>query len=159
MDMHAKVFELLTHDKSLKYSIRSLLQYLSSHFMIDHVCVQSSERIEVSAIHSLSKNKEFEYIPNELYENIANNIGLFYVNVRHILSQIRQNKLFDAFVEQNISSALSCSIEAYGKVYGVLRADMTSKRVWQSSEMDLFITSARLIGILLHNANTTLEEL
>ena len=159
MDMHAKVFELLTHDKSLKYSIRSLLQYLSSHFMIDHVCVQSSERIEVSAIHSLSKNKEFEYIPNELYENIANNIGLFYVNVRHILSQIRQNKLFYAFVEQNISSALSCSIEAYGKVYGVLRADMTSKRVWQSSEMDLFITSARLIGILLHNANTTLEEL
>ena len=159
MDMHAKVFELLTFDKSMKKNIKSLLQYLSSHFMIDHVCVQSNKDIELSAIHSLSKNKDFKFIDNKLYNDIANTIGLFYVNVRHILSQIRQDKLFESLVEQNINSALSCSIEAYGKVYGVLRADMTSKRVWQSAEMDLFITAARLIGILLHNANMTLEEL
>ena len=66
MEMLSRVFNIVTVGDDLKKNIKSVIQYLSSYLMIDHICIQSSNKICVEQIHSLSVIKEFEYIDNDL---------------------------------------------------------------------------------------------
>ena len=60
---------------------------------------------------------------------------------------------------QQIYSFLAIKIEINDKQFGIIRADSTNIKTWQSSEMDLFVVAAKLIAVLLDKTNTTLDEL
>ena len=159
MEMLSRVFNIITVGDDLKKNIKSAIQYLSSYLMIDHICVQSTNKICVEQVHSLSVMKEFEYIDNDLICREMNSSGLFFLNARKSLMQTGSTTLHALLKSQQIYSFLGVKIEINNKNFGILRADSTNIKTWQSSEMDLFVVAAKLIAVLLDKANTTLDEL
>ncbi len=81
------------------------------------------------------------------------------IQIEDMVFELKDNKLSSHLEEQGIKAQLVASITAYGKTYGVLRADMTHGRVWQNGDISLINTAARLIGVILANKNITLEDL
>lgn len=160
MDMHARIFKILTKNADIKENIGKLFLYLSSTLMLDHICVETEDKMFSSVVHALSNVKQFAHIPASVIESAANGIGLFYVNQKKTLLQVHYHKLHECMTTQGIRSMMACTMEAYGKNYGVIRVDMTGKeRIWQSYEMDLLVTAAKLLAIILYSAEKTMEEL
>ncbi len=159
MEMLSRIFNIITVGDDLKKNIKSAIQYLSSYLMIDHICIQSSNRICVNQVHSLSVIKEFEYIDNDLIYREMNSSGLFFLNARKSLMQTGSTTLHGLLKAQQIYSFLAIKIEINDKQFGIIRADSTNIKTWQSSEMDLFVVAAKLIAVLLDKTNTTLDEL
>ena len=159
MEMLSRVFNIVTVGDDLKKNIKSVIQYLSSYLMIDHICIQSSNKICVEQVHSLSVIKEFEFIDNDLIYREMNSSGLFFLNARKSLMQTGSTTLHALLKNQQIYSFLGVKIEINDKQYGIIRADSTNIKTWQSSEMDLFVVAAKLIAVLLDKADTTLDEL
>lgn len=159
MEMISRVFNILTAGDDLKKSIKSVIQYLSSYLMIDHICLQSSNKICVEQIHSLCVVKEFEFIENEMIFKEMNSSGLFFLNARKTLVQTGSMNLHAALKNQQIQSLLAIRIENNGEALGILRADSTNIKVWQSAEMDLFVVTGKLISVLLSKSGMTLDEI
>lgn len=158
MEMIARVFNILTAGDDLKRNIKSVIQYLSSYLMIDHICVQSSNKICVDQVHALSVIKDFEFIDNELIYREMNSSGLFFLNARKTLVQTGSLNLHSQLKNQQIFGLLAFKIEANG-AKGVLRADSTNIKVWTPAEMDLFVVTAKLISVLLTKNGLTLDDL
>ena len=159
MEMISRVFNILTAGDDLKRNIKSVIQYFSSYLMIDHICVQSMDKICVEQTHALSVVKDFEFIPNDLIFREMNSSGLFFLNARKILVQTGSMTLHSLLKSQQIFSFLAFRLEYNGVQYGVLRADSTNLKVWQPAEMDLFVVAAKVISMLLNKNNLTLDEL
>lgn len=159
VDLHAQVFSTLTNSDNLKKNIKDLINYISSYFMIDHICVQTDEKW-YSAIHPLSRTKEFEIIPCNLMKQILCANGYYIINDLDVVKNKFGNKLYNKNMSQLILSQASCQISAYGKIYGYLRVDMVSShRIWQTYEMDILLTIARLLGVLLYKNNLELNDI
>ena len=159
MEMINRIFVILSSGTDLKRNIKSVINYFSSYLMIDHICVESPTKICVEQTHQLSNTKEFEFIDNQLIFREMNSSGLFFLNARKTLLQIGSVDLHAKLKEQKIFSLLAVKIECDGTIFGLLRADATNVKIWQSNEMDLFVCAAKIIGIYLKMANTTLDEL
>lgn len=159
VDLHAQIFTMLTVSKDLKKNVKEIINYLSSYFMIDHICIQTDDKW-YSVIHPLSRTKEFEIIPCGLMKQLLCSNGYFMVSDLNMVKNKYGNKLYNRIMSQLILSHAACQISAYGKIYGYLRVDMVSShRIWQTYEMDIFVTIARTLGILLHNANMELDDI
>ena len=159
MDMLANVFKILTMERPLKQSFESILQYFSSYLMVDYICIQSHNKVCCELVHPLSKSKDYGFIKNELFTKEMNGNGLFFVNSIKTLMQIGSTELHAELKKQSIISSLAINIECNGKFYGIFRVDASnSGRIWQSSEMDLFVVASKVIGLLLYNSNKTLED-
>ncbi len=161
MQMHASIFKLLTKASNLAEGIKSLFKFLGTSLMLDNVCIQSKKQIMFSEVYYLSRTKEFKYIPVELIEpNISSAMGIFYVNECKQLNSLNQSDLLRYFDEQGILSTFYAEISYQGVVYGYLRSDATAcSKIWQYQDMDLLITAASTIGIILHYQNLTLDDL
>ena len=164
MYLHSVVFSHLTQSKDLGTGIKNLFNFFSSYFMLDHICIQTDEKIIFQTIHILSKNKVFARIPNQLiHTNINKTIDIFYVNDIKPLVQSNKMELYNMLKEQEITSTCYADISYCGKSYGFIRVDMTgltdSFRIWQHTEMDILMTTAKMIATILNFTNRTLDDL
>lgn len=160
VDMHARIFTVLSKKGQLLFdNITYLLKFLSTALMLDHICIQDLDEVTHFNVHPLSTVKEFEYIPSQLFFDAANTNGLFFVSQRKTLLQTNQEELFNIFKEQGIRSSMACVITSNGEKFGVLRFDSAGKqRMWQVYEMDLLVTAANAIGLILDLSNKTLKD-
>lgn len=160
IDMHARIFTILRkRGQPLFDNINYLLRFLSNALMIDHICIQDMDHISHSIVHPLSNVKEFDYIPTNILINAANTNGLFYVSQRKSLLQINYTELHDHLKNQEIRSCMSCIIQSENKKYGVLRFDSSGKqRLWQTYEMDLLVTAANAIGLILDLTGKSIKD-
>jgi len=159
MEMISRVFNIINAGDDLKRNIKSVIQYLSSYLMIDHICIQSPTKICAEQVHSLSVVKEFEFIDNDLIYREMNSSGLFFINARKSLIQTGSTTLHSLLKAQQIYSFLALKIECNNNHYGILRADSTSIKIWQPAEMDLFVVASKLIAVLLDKLKITLDDL
>ncbi|MBQ3671425.1 MAG: GGDEF domain-containing protein [Treponema sp.] len=164
MYLHSVVFSHLTQSTDLKTGITNLFNFLSSYFMIDHICIQTEDQLLFQTIHILSKNKTFARIPNQLIRsNINKTIDIFYVNDIKPLVQSSKIDLYNMLQEQEITSTCYADISYCGNSFGFIRIDMTglpdSFRIWQHTEMDIFMTTAKMIATILHFTGQNLSEL
>lgn len=161
MDMHYRVINTLTHSDDLAENIRSLMHFLSNTLMIDHICIQTAEKMSCSVVYPLSPVKSFSMIPGALLNTWTNANGLCFFNQISYLLELGQDELYHNLKQQKIGSSVFLRIDAYGKSFGYLRADSARDigRIWQNSEIDLLIVFAKTLGILLHFYNTNLDEL
>lgn len=161
MQMHNTIFNLLAKSADLKESIPYLLQFFTTSLMIDHVGVQGKGELLFSEVYSLSRGKNFSYIDNSLLSlDINRTTSIFYCNDINQLLTVHQDTLAEAFAEQMIVSTCYAEISYGNTFYGFLRADTTSTvRIWQNADMDLLLTAAKIIGMLLYCQNKTLEDL
>lgn len=169
MYLHSIVFSNLTKTENLKDGIKSLFDFISSYYMIDHICIQTehdeeSGTLRFEKIHQLSKMKTFKPVKLSLIRNIINNtIEMFYINDVKQIFQSKQTELYDALCGQNITSTCWVNIAYKGEFFGMLRADMTgvagSGRIWQYGDMDILLTTAKTIALILHFTGKTLVDL
>ena len=163
MYLHSVVFNYLSQSKDLKVGINNILDFFCSYFMIDHVCIQTEKQLLFEKIHTLSKNRKFEKIPNHLIESKINKtLDLFYLNDIKQLFQANQMELYEALKKQQIMSTCYANISYRGKSFGFIRVDMTglgfvnSFRIWQQDEMAVFMSAAKMIATILYHTG---EEL
>ncbi len=160
MAIHKKIFEILSNKNgTIKENIHAILLYFSTYSMYHNICIQTKDKLLESFVHPLSPIKNFEYINPDLFLEQMNDSNFMFLNNRRVLIQTDNIKLNKELKKQNITSIFIDKIEINGNCYGYLRADMTnSGRIWQNGEMDLLITAAELIAVILYYNNTTLEE-
>ena len=164
MNLHSNVFKLLTSSDDLKAGITSLFNFISSYFELDHICIQIGEKLLFQKIHQMSENKNFAAVPSNLIYKIMNKLtGVLYVSDTKNLLKAKHDELYKIFSEQELTSSCFCEISYRDECYGMLRADMTEaengNRIWQYSDMDLLLTAARTIALILHYSGKTLEDL
>ncbi|MBQ7159648.1 MAG: GGDEF domain-containing protein [Treponema sp.] len=161
MQMHNTIFTILSKSKDLKQTLPYLLQFFTTTLMIDHMGIQGKESLLFSEVYSLSKVKDFSYIDNALIAgNVNKATSVFYLNDVKQLFAIHQDALIKACEEQQLISMCCVEISYGGKFYGYLRADATlTFRIWQHTDMDLILTAAKAIAMVLYFQGKTLEDL
>ncbi|MBB5224865.1 GGDEF domain-containing protein [Treponema ruminis] len=164
MSLHSNVFRFLTANEDLRLGIISLFNFISSYFEVDHLCIQTEKKICMQKIHPLSKNKDFRYIRHDLIRSNMNKLTeVLYISDTKNLIRAHHDDLYGVLAEQGISSTCFCEISYRNEVYGMLRADMTcsenEKRMWRYSEMDLLLTAAKTIALILHYTGKKIENL
>lgn len=159
----SSVYKYLENEDLAK-GIQNLLDFLSSHFEIDHLCIQSSGRILFEKIHQMSRTRAFLPVPIEIIKTELNHgTKMYCINDIKSLIQINKIDLFDVLAKQNITAVCVFEVSYKDKVYGYLRADMTGYgtdiRIWQYSDLDILLTFARTLGVILHFTGRELESL
>lgn len=156
--LYNKVYDLFGSGRSLKTVAQILFDYGINHFMFDHIAIDDGKEIIIQRVHELSRNKQLYHIDSALLDNRFNDYGLFYCS--DVDAYKRELQIHKAFSDQQIKSLLYCKIKAFNKTYGMIRIDTTATgRVWQSDEINLILTVARLIGLTLHYNNMELKDI
>ena len=75
------------------------------------------------------------------------------------MDKSHQGKLQEEFKAQKIQATFNCEISCRGEVYGMFRADNTNARIWQRSDMDILITAAKTIALMLSDSGQRIEDL
>lgn len=155
------MYKLLNSASSLRNGVESVLNNFSTTAMIDHISIQSEDKLLFSTVHPLSRHKDFSFIDNNLFEfDISDATGIFYINERQQLETLKQTDLFNALYAQSIKSAAYAIIKYNEKIYGYIRADATSHaRIWQRDDLELLVAAANAIATALHYQNLELNDL
>lgn len=164
LNLHSNVFKFLSASDDLKAGIQNFFNFISSYFEIDHICIQSGSQLLFQKIHQRSCMKDFRVIPLELIKNSTNPVtGVLYLDGINNLLKAKKNELYEVLEEQSITSCCISEIKFRDEAYGLLRLDMTGTesdgRRLQYSDMDLLLTAARTIGLILHYTGKKLEDL
>jgi diguanylate cyclase (GGDEF)-like protein len=164
MSLHSNIFRFLTSTDDLRMGIINLFNFISSYFSVDHICIQTGKDIFLQKINPLSKVKEFKYIRDDLIRVNMNRLTeVLYVSDTSNLVRARHEELYEALAVQHITSTCFCEISYRNEIYGMLRADMagtpTEKHLWRYSEMDLLLTAAKTIALILHYTGKRFENL
>ncbi len=164
MYLHSIVFNNLTKTDDLAGGIKKLFDFLSSYFMLDHICIQTHEKIYFEKIHPLSKTKEFKPIDLDLiHGDINRTVEMFYMNTIKQLELAGKKSLHELLREQKISATCFVDLSVGGKSFGMLRADMTGQedsfRIWQYGDMDILLTAAKTIALILNYTGQTVEQI
>ena len=156
--LHSFVFRTLTND-SLKEGIKNLFNFLTSYYMLDHICIQADGKLLFEKIHELSRNKVFIPINEKLLdESFGFSTDIFHTNKIDDLKKLNKLELKKSFDDQKIMATCIVKIECKNKIYGILRAESTSQRIWQRGDMDIILTTAKTIGLILYERKTDLAE-
>lgn len=160
VQVHNQVFKLLTRKPNLSETIPSVIKLLSTNLMIDHIGLQGKKKLLFSEIYPISKVKEFRFIENNLVTPwISESMGVFFVNDTNRRNISNQEGLIAAATSQKIGSFCFAEVRYGKKLYGYLRADTVDKCIWQNSTMDLLVTVAKTIAILLHMNKLEIDDL
>lgn len=159
--MHAKIAQMITASEDLVENIVLINRYLSSTLMLDHICIESEKYMLASQVHRLAYAKDFEHISIEPVKRISNNFGLVYYSDIKDVKISGEEEFYESLLAQGITSNLYVSIEAYGKLYGYIRIESTQPdgRSWQEKDIDLFIGYARMLGLILHFKDLSIDKL
>ena len=158
MFLHNQVTNILSSTFALGVAVETLFKYLSNYLMLDHICIQTLNDLKYSTVHNLSPQKDFKYIDTEVIRKITNRSGLFYINNLKSL-EYQKSELHDILLEQNIESTCFVEIQIYGRLYGHIRADSINGRIWQFQDMDLLITAAKTIALILFYQGKSLDNI
>lgn len=164
MNLQSNVFKFLTGNDDLRLGIMNLFNFISSYFQVDHICIQAYDKIIFQKIHQMAKIRDFKYIPHNLIYNSMNQLtGVLYLGDIRTLVRAKHTDLYDCYVAQEITASCICEISYREEVFGMLRADMTGteteSRLWQYSDMNLLLTAAKTIGLILHYLGKTFNNL
>lgn len=160
MFLHASVFDFITKAERLGDGIESLFNFMSAYFMLDHICIQFQNKIYFDKLHQLAKNRDFAPIDERsILLNTNPSTGIFYVNQTSRLLQVNQSIFYNELAAQKIGALFCCAISCRERSFGFLRVDTTSPRIWQNPHMDILLSVARTIGILLYERNLSIPEL
>lgn len=161
MQLVFNMFSSLTaNGEDIGKAVNTLFRSFASHFMYDHICLETHKGMNCSVSHVLSRKFDFSHIDYELISSHINPIGYISLNYTSTLNAPTFKELANEFKKQDISSTLYARISAYGKDYGFIRIDTVSTvRIWQNSEVAILLAAANAIGLILHYQHKTLEGL
>ncbi len=149
VNLHQKIFTILTSNKgSILYKIKTAINFVGAYLLIDHLAVEDSNKFVYEYFQPLYKKKTYQTYEIEKAVAYMNN-GMFIVNAIDE-SKCLVNPLCKELLNQGIYASAIFLIKAYGRVYGILRADMSSVntgRMWQNEDLVLLLDLANLIAL------------
>lgn len=153
--MLAQAYHTLTANKDIKTLINEVFEQSCHYFMFDHVCIETPDGMKNERCYSTALGDKYEHIDYELLNQALDNIGLLSIHHCDVLKEIN-NDLYQQVSSQNVKAMICAKISAYGKDFGIIRADMKSGRVWQNFELNLILTVAHTIALILYYQNEKL---
>lgn len=150
MYLHSLVFRNLTQSENLVENIGTLINFLSSYYMPDNIAIQEEGKILIERTHSLATHKDFKPLNLDLVKDYFSlNADLFYVNQIDSLAAVNQTELYNALESQHVHAFFCTPIELGNGKRAILRCSSNASRIWQYSEMDIYLTSAKVISLLV----------
>jgi diguanylate cyclase (GGDEF)-like protein len=151
--LHAKIFNFLTNkNRSLDSNIKQAIDFVGPYLLIDHLCVETPNGLEYEYFQPLFKNRKYAPFGIETTEEYVSDNGVFYENT--VLGSRHSNsKLYKKFKEQGIYASFICTLRAYGKTFGIIRADMVSVdtgRIWQNEDLVLLENLANIMSLAFY---------
>ncbi|MCR5705390.1 MAG: GGDEF domain-containing protein [Acholeplasmatales bacterium] len=151
--LHAKIFNILTNEKrSVDENIKQAIDFVGPYLLIDHLCIEDKDGLRHEYFQPLFKDRVYAPFGVESVVEYVSDNGVFYENTV-IGSKHLESKLYKSFVEQGIYAEFICILRAYGKVFGILRADMVSVdtgRIWQNEDLVLLENLANIMSMALY---------
>ena len=151
--IHNRLYEFLNSDNGLDKSIQNAINYLGSYLMIDHLCIETKEKLLFEYFHPISIRKGgFLKLGFTKIRNMMSNMGIFYENTVLESKLLKTNELLMVLESQNIYSEVLAEIKVKNHVYGYLRCDMVSMdtgRIWQQEDLVTIQLTAMLIGLVM----------
>ena len=151
--IHSKIYEFLHNGNDLEKSIQNAINYLGSYLMIDHLCIETKNKLLFEYVHPISKRKDgFLKIGYTQIRNMMSNIGIIYENTVLESKLVKTNELFMILERQSIYSVVLAEIRVNSNIYGYLRCDMVSMdtgRIWQQEDLVTIQLTAMLIGLIM----------
>lgn len=154
-----ETFEYLNQPENYSKNVHNLLDFLCSHFMFDHTCIQTDNKIIQEAIGPLSRTTNFFPIPLHFVESQMNESGMVVLNnIKNFEKTMPE--LFKVENEQSIKAQVMMKIKIYKKDFGILRIDTTTtRRIWQNEELALIMTIGNTLARDLYYKGITLDDL
>lgn len=160
MFLHSNVIKLLSTSANLREGIENLFSFLSAYFMFDCMCIQSKKKIYFEKQHQLATPSRIKPINEDSVDlNKDPTTGLFYLNQTKNLLTNNEKEFYEQLKAQKIQAILCCEISCGKDKYGFLRVDAREPRIWQNLDMDILVSSAKLIGLLLQMKKLRIEDL
>lgn len=151
--LHAKIYNIITNDKfSLEENIVKALDFIGPYLLIDHLCLEINNELCYEYFQPISKKRDYKPFTKESTIEFLTENGVFYENTVNASKHINL-PLYKEFVEQQIYAVCLCNLRAYGKSFGILRADMSqvdTGRIWQQEDLVLLEALANYIGMAFY---------
>jgi len=157
----AMVFRHLTESSDINTGITNLMSFLASYFGLEHICLQSENKILYDTYLSQDSKSKFKPVNlNSIRTKMDNSTEIFSFNSLNQLDDPAYVDVKPVFEKQKIQASMFCNISSHQEVYGVIRAELTDKKhVWQTVEKDVFTAAAKFIGYYIYEHKTSLEEI
>ena len=151
--LHNKIYEFLHDSNDLDKSIQNVINYVGSCLMIDHMCIETKQKLLYEYIHPISTKKEgFLRVGFDSIRNMMSNSGIIYENTVLSSKFLNTSKLMMTLEAQHIYSVAICEIKVGSDVFGYLRCDMVSMdtgRIWQQEDLVTLQFLAMIIGLVM----------
>jgi len=151
--IHYKLYEFLHENADLDKAIQGAINYIGSYLMIDHMCIETKDKLKYEYVHPISVRKSgFLKIGFDYIRDMIGNSGIMYENTVLTSNLKESNKLMMVLESQSIYSVVLCEIKVKKTIYGYLRCDMVSMdtgRIWQQEDLVTIQLAALLIGLIM----------
>ncbi len=161
MYLHTRVYNGITNSKEFSKGITDTINYLGNYFMIDHLCIQTDDKLYFEYFHPLCRKKDFKALTSVLLTKYVNpTIGIYYRNTflyGELASPIDKSSL-----EEGIYSSAYIELRFKNKLFGYVRADITENvrgRIWQNLDLDVLLTLAHTLAQELYYKNIKVEDI
>lgn len=147
MYLYSKLYSYLTRDDFFE-GIKDLLKSILDYYLLDHICINTSNKL-IFDIKANNISNDFMPICEDL---ISSNTDLYGLVSFNFIDTHYTTKLKEEALNQDIHGLCYIRIDAYGKNYGYLRIDSLkgNGRIWQPTEINLFINVAKTIGLIMY---------
>ncbi len=151
--IHNKIYEFLHGANDLDKSLQNVINYIGSYLMIDHMCIETKDKLKYEYVHPISSKKSgFLKLGYDLIRNTMTNSGIIFENTVLLSKNKKTDKLMMTLEAQSIYSEVLCEIRVKNDVYGYLRCDMVSMdtgRIWQQEDLVTLHLLAIVIGLVM----------
>ena len=151
--IHKKIYDFLYGTPDLDKALQNVINYIGSTLMIDHMCIETKERLKYEYIHPISiKKSGFLRVGFDSIRNMMSNSGIMHENTVLLSKNLKTSKLMMTLEAQSIYSVVLCEIRVKDDVYGYLRCDMVSMdtgRIWQQEDLVTLQFLAIVIGLVM----------
>ncbi len=159
--LHNIAYQNITNGENLAKGIFSTFEYFVEYFMVDHLCLQDSEKMYCECSHFLCKATPFYPLPyDELKRYFSGNNTTFGKNI--ISEDDKSSKLLSRLLNDGIYSIFYVQIKYKDKLYGYLRADLNNNdrgRIWQELHKNVLQVIANYIALELNARGIELKDL
>ncbi len=162
MYLHASIFNTLTASNTLRQNIKEVMTFLGSNLMIDHLSIQSDDKLYFTYVHPLGHQYEIEPMKDSLIGSMINTKLRMFTENCTLTSHNRNTGLYQTMDKQHIYAAAYFEIKAYEKSFGYLRAETISLdtgRIWQRMDLDLLLCFCQQLALIMYYNELEFKDL
>lgn len=152
--LHSKIYNMLTKNDNIDENIKNVIDFVGSYYLIDSLCIENNNELKFIYKHPLYKDKELKPYGSNVIETALSTNGVFIDN-RLLKNPMKDtNPLMSEMLKQGVYSSVISKIQAFGKTYGYLRADVTSVdtgRIWQNEDLISIECLSNYIALILYS--------